>query len=150
MIIDGDVQVSQDLPSDLCKAIDELDSSFKSLVPCVATVTGGPFHGLTALGFGSNWQVRERSAFLAMTVSVKLIDVEAQTNATLDDDFQVLLREARELPAVVANIAQVTAEGMKLLRVKRAADAAHTVTDRGTATGRGAADEAKTAIGRVT
>ena len=105
MIIDGDVEVSEDLPSDLREAVDELDSSFTSLFHCVATVTGGPFHGLTALGFGSNWQVRERCAFLAMTVSVKLIDVEAQTNATLDDDFQGLLREARELPAVVANIA---------------------------------------------
>ena len=37
---------------------------------------------------------------------------------------------------------------MVLLRVKGAADAAHTVTDRGTATGGGAADEAKTATGR--
>ena len=83
-ITDGTLQLSNDIPPILREGLSRLGGCWSETCYCLVEVRGGRFHGLRAIGAGSNKRLRQRAGHLALTVSATL--VAGSLNATFWSD----------------------------------------------------------------
>ena len=99
-ITDGTLQLSDDIPPILREGLSRLGGCWSETCYCLVEVRGGRFHGLRAIGAGSNVRLRQRAGHLALTVSATL--AAGSSNAASWSDasksfFEALLDNARKL-----------------------------------------------------
>ena len=123
-ITDGTRQLSSDIPPILREGLSRLGGCWSETCYCLVEVIGGRFHGLRAIGAGSNKRLRQRAGHLALTASATL--AAGGLNATYwksgdagKSSFEALLDNARELPgmelatqAAIAEMAKRSATGL--------------------------------------